>query len=217
MNYRTDFYPEDLTDADTAIDYNTNFGIGQTFYNKQKSVLDSVILWLDKTGAPEGNINVKVYATTGTYGTDGLPTGDALATSDNFDVTGIAGGGAATNTITFSGDNRITLEANTHYVFVFSALNTWTVLKCVEVATDSTTLAHQGNSVFQESDGGDWVADDTFDLIFYVMVDSIEEPRPSVYSGSSLSSGKTIKRKLTRPLDISKESHRWKRKQIKSR
>jgi hypothetical protein len=81
--------------------------------------IQSAIFPLSKTGSPTGNATAKIYAHTGSYGSTGVPTGSALATSDTFDVSTIPAGGTPTNeTFTFSGSNRIRLDSGTNYFIV---------------------------------------------------------------------------------------------------
>lgn len=66
--------------------------LGQAFNPGAVDVtLDSVQFYMSKTGSPTGNAVAKVYAISGTYGTNAVPTGAALATSNNFDVSTLSG------------------------------------------------------------------------------------------------------------------------------
>ena len=62
-----------------------NPAVGQSFTGNGL-ILNSAEFYLKKKGSPTGNAVVKIYAHSGTYGTSSVPTGSALATSDNFDV-----------------------------------------------------------------------------------------------------------------------------------
>jgi len=79
-----------------------------------------------------GLFYVKIYAHTGTYGVDGLPTGSVLATSDGVDPNDVhevtdpnsdseffSAEGVSEITLTFSGANQIVLGNGTKYVAVF--------------------------------------------------------------------------------------------------
>lgn len=77
--------------TDTGTNYNlgngTITGQGQSFANGAKAAyLTRAFFKLKKTGSPTGNLVAKLYAHTGTFGTSGTPTGAALATSVNVDV-----------------------------------------------------------------------------------------------------------------------------------
>jgi len=62
-----------------------NTKVGQSFTG-DGNALNSCKFYLQKSGSPTGNAVATLYAHTGTFGTNGTPTGAALATSDNFDV-----------------------------------------------------------------------------------------------------------------------------------
>lgn len=62
-------------------------GIAQSFANGVvPQYLTRVHLNLRKVGSPTGSLNAYVYAHAGTFGTSSVPTGNALATSSNVDV-----------------------------------------------------------------------------------------------------------------------------------
>ena len=88
-------------------------GYGQSFTG-DGGTLNSSKFYLEKRELPTGNIVSKVYAHSGTFGTSSVPTGSALATSDNVDVSTL--GLLALVTFTFSGANKITLTNGTKYV-----------------------------------------------------------------------------------------------------
>src|SRR4051794_17327180 len=60
-------------------------GAGQAFTAAGAS-LGSSRFYLKKVGSPTGNVVSKLYALTGTLGTNGKPTGAALAASDAVDA-----------------------------------------------------------------------------------------------------------------------------------
>lgn len=94
---------------------------GQSFIG-DGGTLHSVKFRLKKEGSPTGNAVAIIYAHTGTYGVNGLPTGVALATSDAVDISGISTDWS-TVTFTFSGAEKITLTDETEYFVVFSNPN----------------------------------------------------------------------------------------------
>lgn len=108
---------------------------------------------LAKTGSPTGNAYVKIYAHTGTFGTDGKPTGSALAVSDAFDVSTLSG--SQTNVeIFFSGDNRIVLDNGTYYCVVFEWFNSGDSSNKITFYY-STSSVCDGNFI-EWIDGLDW-------------------------------------------------------------
>lgn len=75
--------------------------------------------YLGKNLLPTGNFVAVLYAHGGVYGVSSVPTGPALATSDNLDITQLRAAGVhATVTFTFSGANQYLMAANTPYVIV---------------------------------------------------------------------------------------------------
>ena len=176
MALATSYYVETNQDTNYPIDWVTIFGIGQSFFNQNNCILDSVKFDLKKTGAPTGNLTAKIFAHTGTYGTTSNKTGSVLATSDNFDVS-TTGAAYALATFQFSGANKITLAANTNYVVLVDGLNTFTAIKCPIASGDSSAPSHGGNMV-TTGDGSAWSAVATADLSFYVLTDAIVANRP---------------------------------------
>ena len=78
---------------------------------------DSCQFFLRKTGSPTGNATARIFAITGTPGTNAAPTGSVLATSDTFDVSTLTTSFVLI-TFTFSGAARITLTNATGYFVV---------------------------------------------------------------------------------------------------
>lgn len=77
--------------ADSGSDFQvanaTVIGQAQSFANGANAqYLTRVRLKMKKVGLPTGNLTAKLYAHSGTFGTSSIPTGAALATSVNFDV-----------------------------------------------------------------------------------------------------------------------------------
>jgi hypothetical protein len=78
------------------------------------TALNSTKFYLRKTGSPTGNANVKVYAMSGTFGSNGVPTGSVLATSGNLDVSTLT---TSNQWITFTFDGSFTPTNGTPYCF----------------------------------------------------------------------------------------------------
>lgn len=121
---------------------------------------------LYKSGSPTGNMVAKLYAHSGTYGTSSVPTGTALATSDNVAAS------TATDT-TYGGPVRFdfstpyTLSASTYYVIA---------LEYIPADNDNTvgigfnaSTSHGGN---MSSYNSSWSAGTTYDLTFSVITDN---------------------------------------------
>jgi hypothetical protein len=159
-----DSYSETNQGSFRQLDSQDQFATGQTFVG-DGAVLDSAKFYLLKTGAPSGNATARLYALTGTPGTDATPTGAALATSDNFDVTTLTGSYALI-TFSFSGANRVTLTNGTNYCIAcyFTGGN---ASNYVRIGIDLSSPTHAGNE-FYTSDGTNWTADSTIDAVFYL-------------------------------------------------
>ena len=116
---------------------------------------------LDKVGTPTGACRVRIYASTGTVGTDSLPTGPVLATSTDVFAEDITGS-FALHDFTFeepfvatSGDYIFLLE------YVGGDSNNY-----IRVGVDSTPGNAGSNVIFSNTRGSGWVADATRDVVF---------------------------------------------------
>jgi hypothetical protein len=107
---------------------------------------------------------------TGTYGSSGKPTGAALATSDDFDVTQITTS-YVLYTFNFSGANQYVMTADTHYCIEIQAPTSGTInsTNMVSVGVDSTSPTHNGNATYYWFSA--WQAKDNNDTCFYVYGD----------------------------------------------
>ncbi len=157
--------------SESNADYNSpiyssaaNIQCGQSFSNPNSITLDSCKFYLNKEGSPPGNIVAKLYAHTGTFGSTGVPTGSALATSDAVSASSL-GTSSSLITFSFSGANRITLDASTNYVILLeyssgNASNLVNVRICTGTHTDA------GNRVYS-SNGTSWTYNE-YDCAFYI-------------------------------------------------
>lgn len=151
-----------IVDADMS-------GVCQSFKPTENYTLTSCKFYLTPDGSPTGNAVAKLYAHTGIFGTDGEPSGEALATSDNLDVSTIVSAGL--KELTFS--TGCTLVKNTPYVIAIEYLG-GDVSNFVMVGVDSTSPSHEGNYGLASS--GQYTGDDAFDTLFYVYGNEIEQP-----------------------------------------
>lgn len=154
---------------------NEMYGYGQSFPGNNK-FLSSVKFYLDKRGWPTGNVYAKIYAHQGTYGTNGYPTGVALATSMAIDTTILpAEGSPALVEFTFSPNNRILLSSGTNYI-VSIEYTTGTYIDGIYIwfgspSTYPGNISYQGVDSIWNPIGINW------DLVFYVLT----EPAPVEY------------------------------------
>ena len=146
---------------DTALTIAAGTGGGQSF-TAIGGNLTSMAAYFSGVCTGAFNVNAKLYAHSGTYGTNSVPTGAALATSDNVLCSSLVVG--SYNTFTFSGGNQVALTNGTHYVIT------------IEVATgagasitwdsDNTSPNHSGNA--STFNGASWSAVGSSDQLFSV-------------------------------------------------
>lgn len=145
--------------------YRNNY-IGQAFTGSGEK-LNSIALSVAKSGSPTGNAVIQIYNETHStaFGTDSIPTGSILATSDNFDVSALTTS-SAVKSFTFSGANQITLTNGSKYVAVlyynFPDINNY-----ITVGIDSTSPTHAGNYI-TSADGSSWTPNATMDIVFLI-------------------------------------------------
>lgn len=157
---------QDFTNTEYVSLNGTIKSVTQSFHLPNEATLDTLYMYCGKTGSPTGSLYVKIYAHSGTYGTSSVPIGSALATSDAKDVSTIPSSGYSSSLLAFTGENRITLESDTDYIY--SVEYTGDVSNYVRVlVTNSTSATHSGN-YSSSTDLSSWTADSTKDLRFSV-------------------------------------------------
>lgn len=157
-SYSTSYY------SDTgAVSGGTVPGRGQSFTGNGQQIGSSQF-YVVQYGSPTGIINSKIYAHTGTFGVNGKPTGSALATSDDVDVSTLPTAGIDLQTFTFSGANQITLTNGTKYVVTIE-YSGGDGLNFITVGLDTAYLLAPGNMAY---DVGGWDGTNGVDVIFYV-------------------------------------------------
>ena len=133
---------------------------GQSFTGDGK-ILDSCKFCLYRGYLTTGTIVAKVYAHTGTFGVDGVPTGSPLATSEIVDVSIFSYIDFESITFNFTGANKITLANGTKYCVVLEP----TLTDVLFLKYDGNSPTHSGNLVLYISS---WTAHSDKDLVFYV-------------------------------------------------
>lgn len=177
-----DSYSESNYGGDTNVYSATEESAAGQSFTGDGSVLDQAKFYLAKLNSPTGNAYAKIYAHTGTFGSSGIPTGAALATSDAFNVATLSSSHALI-TFQFSGVNKITLTAATKYFVVIEYTNgdgSNTVL----VGLDASSPTHAGNMAYNDARYGGWNAVSSQDICFYVLSGA---GSPSVSPSSSVS------------------------------
>jgi hypothetical protein len=152
-------------DANGLGDALDHIGQGQAFTGTAVRIT-SARFFLAKSGLPTGNAVAKLYAISGAFGSTAIPTGAALATSDNFNVTMV--GTFPTFTlfeITFTGANQFQMVAGTNYAITLE-YNGGDASNQLLVGVDASSSTHSGNNV--RLDGSTW-SPHVEDTIFYVL------------------------------------------------
>lgn len=159
-----DSYSEANQDDALPISASIYKGAGQSFTVGTTLPLYSAVFYLWKTGSPTGNAYAKIYSMAGTYGTNATPTGSPLATSDPLDVTSVTST-PTLYTLTFSGNNRITMSSGSRYVVTFEFAG-GNGSNFIVLGAQSWMPAHSGNTSYMA--GSSWTGDNSYDTIFYV-------------------------------------------------
>ena len=166
------FFSQALSDdytinGDQSTDvYNLNYW-GQTFTPTYTASVSAVSLYIYQLNAAlSGTSTVAIYNTSGTYGTNAIPTSTPLAVSDNFQVSQLTRSPSLIN-FTFSGANQVTLTSGNHYALVlrYSGADT---NHAIGINYDDITVSHSGNIIFTTDGGTTWTGSGVADLPFYV-------------------------------------------------
>lgn len=148
-----------------AVFSGTVTGVGQSFTADQTGYLTKATFYMDKTGSPAGNIVARLYAASGTVGTNAEPTGSILAESDPVAASSLTVGAGVETDFTFDGSFEIQ-NGNDYVIVVFYNGTADSVF--IEATTSG---AHHGNIVLQDSNEGDgWLGDNSLDLGFLVYI-----------------------------------------------
>ncbi len=119
--------------------------------------------FLKKVGSPTGNAVAKIYAHSGTLGTSSVPTGAALATSTNVDVSTLTGTLTLTSFV-FDEANWAQFTAGTNYVVALE-YSGGDASNYVQAGYDASAPGHAGNkSTFN---GSVWAAQSGHDVCFF--------------------------------------------------
>ena len=142
----------------------SRIGAGQSFTcDVVGAKVDNVQFLMSKIAAPTGNLQVKLYAHSGTLGTSSVPSGAPLAYSDVVNSTTL------TNTFgwvkfPFTGANAYTMTDATNYVVAVETTGgTSSATNYVNVVTNGSSV-HPGN--WSSNTAGAWTATATTDLVY---------------------------------------------------
>lgn len=136
---------------------------GQSFLNPTSIPLYKCKFYLQ--GTVTGSVYARIYAHTGTFGTNGKPANGSspLAISDAVNASTIPASYGLVE-FTFSGSNVITLGAATNYCVEFYNASSGNI----SVRADSTSSTHGGNLSFSNDNGANWSTLGSYDTIFYI-------------------------------------------------
>lgn len=159
--FLVDSYSESNADAFfTIATGNSLFGVGQAFTAIAGNISSSQF-WAKKDGTPTGTVFSKLYNLSGTFGTNAIPSGAALATSDGIDISTIS---TTLSLVTFTFSNTFTLVNGTNYGISLEYAGDGSA-NGINYGQDSSSPTHAGNLFFNN---GSWNASSTADLCFYV-------------------------------------------------
>lgn len=174
-----DSYPESNYGTDLNLYASWHNAHGQTVVLGGDFTVTHAKFYAKKSGSPADTVRAEIYATTGTHGTNAVPTGSALAVSDTITAVDLPSSYELV-TFTFSGENIITLSAGTCYAIVIYYASGTSSNK-IMVGCDISSPTHSGNGVRFYSSWGAM----SYDVIFYAILDGI-------YTGDSIEAEEDI-------------------------
>ena len=168
----------------------------QSFTANKGGTLDSAVFWLDHAptlGSHVGTVNAELWAITGTYGTNSIPTGVPIATSAPVDGSLVPDG--KPGPVTFRFNNSVSLKQGARYAIVvrYAFRDAGAT---VEVARSTGSAAHPGNmSGFSLYYGNVWVVGTPAmaDLIFSVYVNPTKTGTTLTFSAPSVCAYRSAK------------------------
>ena len=157
-----DTYAVGNKDSQISVYSANNEQTGFAFTLASDDSLQYIQFYLDKVGSPTGACRAKIYAATGTPGTDGLPTGSVLATSNDVAVPGLTG----TFTLTdFTFEDPYSATAGNFVILL--EYNGGDSSNYIRIGVDSSAPGDtNANVLTTDTKGSSWAADATKDIIF---------------------------------------------------
>jgi len=134
--------------------------VGQAFTAGDNYNVTACKFYIKKTGSPTGDLIAKLYNATGTVGTNAVPTGAALASSNTLDASTITASYVLYE-FTFSSPQAI--SNGNDYVIVLEGDSD--PLSTINLGVDNSSPSHSGNGCYYSSTG--WNASAT-DVCFYL-------------------------------------------------
>jgi len=140
-------------------------GVAQSFPGNNGK-LSGASFWIKKTGSPTGNITVKCYAHSGTFGTSSIPTGTQLVASKTLAVTSsLISTSYALIDFYFGAEAFITVSTGTNYTITLE-FSGGSVGNTLDVGTDTSAPTAAGN--YASLTGSTWTAASGTDLIHFI-------------------------------------------------
>ena len=144
---------------------------GEMFQAPAGGSVDTCKFYLRKLGAPAGNAVAKLYLSSKQDGTAGIPSGAALATSDNFNVATL---GAAFALVTFTFSTPYTVTNGVYYIIVV-AYSGGDFANNIRVGEDGSAPSYIGTFAVLDSTDNTWYNIDNwpfgdYDVVFYVYI-----------------------------------------------
>lgn len=168
-----------VVDSYSETNFSQSFGINSTVgtstymqaqsFTGDGSKLGNAQFYISASGSPTGTLYYKVYAETHStaFGTDSVPTGSALATSDGINLTTVPGSKTLVSD-NFSGVNQITLSNGTNYV-ISCEISGGDGSNSISVGVDNTSPTHSGNkSSATNNTPTTYTPDSSRDVCFYI-------------------------------------------------
>ena len=137
-----DSYSESNYTSQTPI-YGTTTACGQSIQLSASAFVSSAKFYLGKSNSPSGVVTVRIYASTGTHGTDAKPTGDFLLESNPVDLSSIPDY-TTPGLVEFTFSDTIVLSGGTCYILVVYCDDSDTSNRLM-VGFDATGSTHEGN------------------------------------------------------------------------
>lgn len=161
----------DTTGTSSSIYWQSSGGTtngGQTFTGNGTPLVKATALFSRLSSSGTGNFVAKIYAITGTAGTNALPTGAALATSTNtYNSSSLVPG--TPTTVEFNFDGSFTPVNGTKYAFDISITGGSVTGGSVQwLGTNTYPFANSGHDGNLYYNWGGYTADNTSDAIFAI-------------------------------------------------
>lgn len=143
---------------------------GQSFIANGETI-KRVQLMLKKLGTPTGTFTCSIYAHSGTYGVDGIPTGSPLGTSQSVNIANMS-----TNyrTLEFDFSGVATVKGTPYYIVLDMTGLTQDINNKLIIGYDASSAF--GGTSANKPIAGSWTADATNDWVFNVLSHSLPNP-----------------------------------------